>query len=94
MKPTKSRGTKSSPASSAPKTRAKRDAKSANEVPVELISHTSTPGNGGEGGFSIKKSGSALNSAKHSDGKPALELDRRGKLLPPRPRVGGIITPQ
>jgi hypothetical protein len=94
MKPTKSRGTKSSPASSAPKTRAKRDAKSANEVPVELISHASTPGSGGERGFSVKKSRSALNSARHSNRKPALELDRRGKPLPPRPRVGGIITPQ
>jgi hypothetical protein len=99
MKPTKSRGTKSSPASSAPKTAAKRDAKSANEVPVELISHTSTPGNGGPGnggerGFSVKKSRSVRNSARHSNGKPVLELDRRGKPLPPRQRVGGIITPQ
>jgi hypothetical protein len=24
----------------------------------------------------------------------AVEFDRRGKLLPPRQRVGGIITPQ
>jgi hypothetical protein len=26
--------------------------------------------------------------------EPLLELDRRGKPLPPRHRVGGIITPQ
>jgi hypothetical protein len=26
--------------------------------------------------------------------EPAVELDRRGKPLPPRQRVGGIITPQ
>ena len=25
---------------------------------------------------------------------PPVELDRRGKPLPPRRRVGGIITPQ
>jgi hypothetical protein len=94
MKPTKSRGSKSSPSSSAPKTAAKRDVKSANKVPAELISHTSAPGNGGERGFSAKKSRSARNSARHSNGKSALELDRRGKPLPPRQRVGGIITPQ
>jgi hypothetical protein len=27
-------------------------------------------------------------------GQPPVELDRRGKPLPPRRRVGGIITPQ
>jgi hypothetical protein len=27
-------------------------------------------------------------------GQPPVELDRRGKPLPPRQRVGGIITPQ
>jgi hypothetical protein len=26
--------------------------------------------------------------------EPAIELDRRGKPLPPRQRVGGIITPR
>lgn len=26
--------------------------------------------------------------------EPPVELDRRGKPLPPRQRVGGIITPQ
>jgi hypothetical protein len=26
--------------------------------------------------------------------EPPLEVDRRGKPLPPRQRVGGIITPQ
>jgi hypothetical protein len=26
--------------------------------------------------------------------KPPVEFDRRGKPLPPRQRVGGIITPQ
>jgi hypothetical protein len=29
-----------------------------------------------------------------SRNQPPVELDRRGKPLPPRQRVGGIITPQ
>jgi hypothetical protein len=29
-----------------------------------------------------------------SANQAAVELDRRGKPLPPRQRVGGIITPQ
>jgi hypothetical protein len=31
---------------------------------------------------------------KKTAAEPAVEYDRRGKPLPPRQRVGGIITPQ
>jgi hypothetical protein len=31
---------------------------------------------------------------KKTAAEPAVEYDRRGKALPPRQRVGGIITPQ
>jgi hypothetical protein len=37
---------------------------------------------------------SASRPAIESPVEPAVELDRRGKPLPPRQRVGGIITPQ
>jgi hypothetical protein len=60
MKPTRSRGTKSS-ALSTPKPRTKPDAKSPGRLQTEELQ---------------------------------IELDRRGKPLPPRQRVGGIITPQ
>jgi hypothetical protein len=33
-------------------------------------------------------------TATKRDAQSAPELDRRGKPLPPRQRVGGIITPQ
>ncbi len=31
---------------------------------------------------------------KKTAAEPAVEYDRRGKPLPPRQRIGGIITPQ
>jgi hypothetical protein len=71
MKPTKSRGTRSSP-----KQATKHEAKAVKEDSAELKSRT------------------ARNSARDGDGKSSPELDRRGKPLPPRQRVGGIITPQ
>jgi hypothetical protein len=37
---------------------------------------------------------SASRPAIETPVEPAVELDRRGKPLPPRQRVGGIITPQ
>jgi hypothetical protein len=36
----------------------------------------------------------AAQSASQPQVELAVELDRRGKPLPPRQRVGGIITPQ
>lgn len=37
----------------------------------------------------------ALKKAEKRDiSEPPVEYDRRGKPLPPRQRVGGIITPQ
>jgi hypothetical protein len=34
------------------------------------------------------------NAQKKAAVEPPIEYDRRGKPLPPRARVGGIITPQ
>ena len=43
----------------------------------------------------VTKSGvTASQPSKDAPVEPAIELDRRGKPLPPRQRVGGIITPQ
>jgi hypothetical protein len=36
----------------------------------------------------------AAKSAGEAVNVPPVEVDRRGKPLPPRQRVGGIITPQ
>jgi hypothetical protein len=36
----------------------------------------------------------APKSANEPPVEPPVDLDRRGKPLPPRQRVGGIITPQ
>ena len=36
----------------------------------------------------------AAKSAGEAVNEPPVEVDRRGKPLPPRQRVGGIITPQ
>jgi hypothetical protein len=35
-----------------------------------------------------------IGSSAEGGAEPPLELDRRGKPLPPKQRVGGIITPQ
>jgi hypothetical protein len=43
------------------------------------------------------KSAATKRNAKPADESPVehqVDLDRRGKPLPPRQRVGGIITPQ
>jgi hypothetical protein len=50
----------------------------------------------------VTNSAAPKSAATKRDAKPAnessvehqVELDRRGKPLPPRQRVGGIITPQ
>jgi hypothetical protein len=50
----------------------------------------------------VPNSAAPKSAATKRDAKPAnessaehhVELDRRGKPLPPRQRVGGIITPQ
>jgi hypothetical protein len=36
----------------------------------------------------------AAKPAGKAANEPPVEVDRRGKPLPPRQRVGGIITPQ
>ncbi|MFL6427315.1 MAG: hypothetical protein ACJ71S_03655 [Acidobacteriaceae bacterium] len=40
------------------------------------------------------KAKAATKREKKPSHEPPPELDRRGKQLPPRQRVGGIITPQ
>jgi hypothetical protein len=57
-----------------------------------------------EGSHSMKRTKAAKDKAaastpqkkagKKDISEPPLEYDRRGKPLPPRQRVGGIITPQ
>ena len=45
----------------------------------------------------VSKSSTAKVAAKPAGkavNEPPVEVDRRGKPLPPRQRVGGIITPQ
>ncbi|HEV3150302.1 MAG TPA: hypothetical protein VGY94_05070 [Acidobacteriaceae bacterium] len=45
----------------------------------------------------VTKSSTAKVTAKPAGkavNEPPVEVDRRGKPLPPRQRVGGIITPQ
>jgi hypothetical protein len=55
--------------------------------------HTTKTSAPGEAAEPAGKS-AAGQSANQPPVEPPPELDRRGKPLPPRQRVGGIITPQ